>query len=201
LRRREEIVGLIAEQLGVTEISFPKGIIADNPTVTLCKIALTDLWLRCHGELTLQEKEVHFEKFCVALFGAAFEVVEVRQLATFGGIDIICEKKADSFWVRWPSDCFVECKNHRDRESVATANEFIGKGSAVSIRLAFLVNARPFTEPARERISRSRSQANVPDMAWIDGEDIKEWLSNNIDDERFLKKVFAFWTSIRYGAF
>lgn len=184
---REEIVALMAKKLGVDEISFRKPTVVDSPDEN--KAVLRNLWLQCHGDISSQEKGKKFEQFAEKLFGLVFEVVEVRRLTTFGEIDIICEVKADSFWIRWPGDCFVECKNYGDKVGVSIANEFIGKCSAVRVRLAFLVSAGPLTHPSRDRISRSWSQADVPDMAWLDGDDIENWLKNDHDAERLMKNI------------
>ncbi|MCG3154401.1 MAG: hypothetical protein DKINENOH_00995 [bacterium] len=190
LPEREEIVRLIAKRLGVDNVSFlrsPDARADSRPSDA--KEGLRKLWRECRSAATPNERGLAFEELAKAMFSSVFTVVDVRRLTSFGEIDLICEMKADSFWIRWPGDCFVECKNLRDNVSVAVANEFIGKCSTVRVDLAFLVCAGKLTEPARERVSRSWSQAENPDMAWIDGEDIDEWLRGPIDAESFLKKI------------
>jgi len=188
---REEIVAMMAEHLGVSDIAFrhPVGDEAASNTLAVDKSGLRQLWRNSQGDSSPQEKGKKFEEFAEALFGQVFEVVEVRRLTTFGEIDIVCEVKADSFWIRWPGDCFVECKNYGDNVPVSIANEFIGKCSTIRVRLAFLVSAGELTAPSRERVSRAWSQADVPDMAWLDGADIESWLGNDVDAERLLKDV------------
>lgn len=188
LRRpeREEIVRLVAERFGIDGVTFartPEAAPADG------KDALRMLWERCRTASTPHERGRAFEEFATALFGCVFKVVDVRRLASFGEIDLICEVKADAFWIRWPGDCFVECKNLQNAVPVAIANEFVGKCSTVRVGLAFLVCAGRFTEPARDRVSRSWSQADGPDMAWIDGADIEAWLDGESDAEGFLKSM------------
>lgn len=187
---REEIVRVVARQLGVDNVAFqelPK--FRTEPEPQDAKDSLRHLWRECRSAASPQERGLAFEEFAKAVFGGAFKVVDVRRLTAFGEIDIICEVKAESFWVRWPGDCFVECKNLHDSVPVAVANEFVGKCSTVRVGLAFLVCAGTLTKPARDRVSRSWSQGEGPDMAWIDGEDIDNWLRESTDAENFLKKV------------
>jgi hypothetical protein len=183
---REEVVRLVAERLGIDGVTFdrkPEAAPRDG------KDALRMLWERCRAETTPHDRGRAFEEFATALFGCVFKVVDVRRLAAFGEIDLICEVKADSFWIRWPGDCFVECKNLQDAVPVAIANEFVGKCATVRVGLAFLVCAGRLTDPARDRVSRSWSQADGPDMAWIDGADIETWLDGTSDAEGFLKSM------------
>ncbi len=185
---REEIVRQVAARLGVTNVFFrPSETQADLAAPS--KDSLRPLWQTCRGASHPAERGTAFEDFATALFGLVFKVVDVRRLTDFGELDLICEVKADSFWIRWPGDCFVECKNLRDAVPISVANEFVGKCSTVRVRLAFLLSAGTLTAPARERISRSWSQADVPDMAWIGGDDIEEWLDDRTDAETFLKRV------------
>ena len=183
---REEIVLLIAQRLGIDHLSFPT---ASDRQPSDQRQSLRMLWQTCGEGESPNERGRAFEEFAVALFSEVFKVVDVRRLTSFGEVDLICEVKADSFWIRWPGDCFVECKNLQDSVSVAVANEFVGKCSTVRVGLAFLVCAGRFTGPARERMSRSWSQAEGPDMAWVDGGDIEEWLSGTLDTESFLKNM------------
>jgi energy-coupling factor transporter ATP-binding protein EcfA2 len=187
---REEIVLLIAQRLGVDHVSFQEA--PDNrsePLPSDAKDSLRILWRECRTADSPNERGRAFEEFTKALFGSAFKVVDMRRLTSFGEIDLICEVKADSFWIRWPGDCFVECKNLQDSVPVGVANEFVGKCSTVRVGLAFLVCAGTLTEPARERVSRSWTQAEGPDMAWIDGTDIDKWLAEPVDAESLLKRV------------
>ena len=186
----EEIVRLVARRLGVENVAFQEvPETRTEPQPTDAKDSLRHLWRKCHSAASPNERGLAFEEFAEGMFGGVFKVVDVRRLTAFGEIDIICEVKAESFWVRWPGDCFVECKNLHDSVPVAVANEFVGKCSTVRVGLAFLVCAGRLTQPARERVSRSWSQGEGPDMAWIDGEDIDDWLLEPTDAENFLKKV------------
>lgn len=184
---REEIVRQLAARLGVENVSFgPSPASRARPPD---KKYLSDLWQTCRSASTPGDRGKAFEEFATSLFGSVFTIVDMRRLTGFGEIDIICEVKADSFWIRWPGDCFVECKNLKDAVPVSVANEFVGKCSTVRVRLAFLLSAGKLTTPARERISRSWSQAELPDMAWVDGDDIEDWLADLTDAENFLKRV------------
>lgn len=185
---REEIVRLVARRLGVNNVSFQElPEIKTESKPPDAKDRLRHLWRECRSAASPNERGLAFEEFAKAMFADAFKVVDVRRLTTFGEIDIICEVKAEAFWVRWPGDCFVECKNLNDSVSVAVANEFVGKCSTVRVGLAFLVCAGRLTQPARDRLSRSWSQAEGPDMAWIDGEDVENWLREPTDVDNFLK--------------
>lgn len=187
---RERIIALIAKRLGVEQVFFrPTKNESQRKPLLDTKEHLRHLWQNCQGDLISNEKGKAFEEFCAALFASVFRIVETRRLAKFGEIDLICEVKAESFWIRWPGDCFVECKNLGSRVPISVVNEFVGKCSTVQVRLAFLLSVGALTRPARERISRSWSQADVPDMAWIDGSDIRGWLENESDAEAFLKSA------------
>lgn len=163
---REEVVRLVASRLGVDNVSFQHlpEIGTESPPPD-AKDRLRHLWRECLSAASPNERGLAFEEFATAIFGEAFKVVDVRRLTTFGEIDIICEVKAEAFWVRWPGDCFVECKNLNDNVHVAVANEFVGKCSTVRVGLAFLVCAGKLTQSARDRVSRSWSQAEA--QTWL----------------------------------
>jgi hypothetical protein len=153
------------------------------------KDRLGALWNECRNFQDLKKKGPAFEEFAVMLFGEVFEVVEARRLTSFGEIDLVCEVTADAFWIRWPGDCFVECKNVRGAIPVSVVNEFVGKCSTSRVGLAFLMCTGKLTEPATERLARSWSQAEIPDMVWIDGNDIEKWMAGTDSAESFLKRV------------
>jgi Holliday junction resolvase-like predicted endonuclease len=185
---KKRLIALAAEKLGVGTVSFE--IQADDlPSDDDAKRVLRYHWMKCIEATSAKEKGDTLEEFARNLFGDVFEVVDVRRHTQFGEIDLICEVKQAAFWQRWPGDCFVECKNQKEKTGVDIANEFAGKCSTIRLALAFLLSVQPLTRPSRDRLARSWGEVGTPDMAWLDGSDISKWLEDETDAESLLKRA------------
>ncbi len=151
---------------------------------------LSSLWQKCKRASNPQQKGRYLEDFVEAAFSHVFHVVSKDRLTDFGEIDLICEpREINAFWGRWPSDFFVECKNHRDKSPVRDINEFIGKASACCARLGFFVSMTGFSEEAVNSMKRSWGKPGVPEIVWIIGTDFEKWMEANEHPEAFLKRM------------
>ena len=185
---KRRLIELAAKKLGVGTVSF--GFQEKEPPLDDGKkMKLRELWNKCNEATSTKDKGRALEEFATSFFGEVFEVVNVNRQTRFGEIDLICEVKQAAFWARWPGDCFVECKNQKEKTGVDIANEFAGKCSTVRLALAFLVSVQPLTNPSKERLARSWGEVGTPDMAWLDGSDVAKWLADESDVESLLKRA------------
>ena len=175
----------IAEHLGL-----PESALRSLTESTAQTGELSSLWQKCKRASNPQQKGRYLEDFVEAAFAHVFHVVSKDRLTDFGEIDLICEpREINAFWGRWPSDFFVECKNHRDKSPVRDINEFIGKASACCARLGFFVSMTGFSEEAVNSMKRSWGKPGVPEIVWIIGTDFEKWMEANEHAEAFLKRM------------
>jgi energy-coupling factor transporter ATP-binding protein EcfA2 len=128
------------------------------------------------------------ERFAVALFGAFFDIVEVRDRRTIGEIDLVCENRnLDPFWIHFGGDVWVECKNTTAKTTLEQVSTFIGKLEGSRRRLGFLLSTSGFTKDAMARLRVAGSSATSPLVAPISGQDIDELLKRRLEFQRFFK--------------
>lgn len=130
------------------------------------------------------------EEFAVALLRTYFEVVSIRRRHQAGEVDVICENlNSDPFWVNYPGDIWVECKNTEARATTEQVNTFLGKLMASRSHLGFFFATAGFTRDAMDRLKSAASNRSVPLIAPISGQDIEDLLEQRPDLSRFFKAM------------
>jgi len=185
--------------LRVWEIDTTNGALAGTGGADFPDLAIGDperevlaaAWARASIADTPSQRGRVMEDVAELLFGQVFKIVSRDRRTAVGEVDLICEPvRIDPFWLRWPSDVFVECKNWDRQRPVADANEFLGKCVGCNAELGFFVSASGFTVEALEVMKRSwNSKIPTPKIAWVTGEDIEHWLTTNEGAEAFLKRI------------
>lgn len=146
-------------------------------------------WEKCKT-IDINKKGKFLEDFIEKLFYRVFNIVSKDRLTKHGEIDLICEpKEVNAYWVRWPSDFFVECKNRRNKSTASDISKFIGKASLCNARLGFFISISGFTTYALHSIQTSWSKTGIPDIVWIEGKDLEKWFISNEEVESFLKRM------------
>jgi len=185
---RRRLAVLTAGKFGVSVVVPDES--APQAEHEAARSTLRELWNRCVAEPARYQRGLLFEEFIEQVLSGAFHIIDRRVSADYGEIDLVCEvKQVDPFWMRWSGDYFIECKNQEANTPVATVNEFIGKGLAAHSPLCFVISSSTFTSPALDRIARAWSDTGSPDLAWIQREDIEEWLKSSESVPNFLKRL------------
>ena len=182
---RIDFLRQIAEHLGIPDAVIPSTSDRFERTPEFSR-----LWERCKTSPEPQKRGRYLEDFVERIFGEVFHIVSKDRLTDFGEVDLICEQRdISAFWGRWPSDFFVECKNHKDKSPVSDINEFIGKASNCCARLGFFVSMTGFSSFAVNSMKSSWGRPGLPDIVWITGDDLDKWIMRTEPVESFLKRI------------
>lgn len=128
------------------------------------------------------------ESFAVKLFGAYFEIADVRRRHQVGEVDVVCENViADPFWANYGGDIWVECKNTEAKATIEQVNTFIGKLVGSRWKLGFFLSVSGFTKDAMNRLKNVGNNPGIPLIVPISGEDIEELLLHRTELQRFFK--------------
>lgn len=174
----------VADRIGLNNFLINEKTIKVESTKQLYKN-----WKKCKT-INSAKKGKALEDFIEKLFCRVFNIVSKNTLTKHGEIDLICEQKGmNAFWMRWPSDFFVECKNRRNKSTASDISKFLGKASLCNARLCFFVSISGFSTYALRGIETSWSKTGIPDIVWIEGKDLEKWFNSDEEVEPFLKRM------------
>ena len=115
-----------------------------------------------------------------------------------GEVDLVLENQnIGPFWLRYPGDVFVECKNTTSSVEVGATHTFLSKVSLTRFTLAFFVSVNGFTGPAREALKVQAVQQDKPLVVPIDGPGIDALLEKRTEFELFFKGCIRAMTWLR----
>ena len=142
------------------------------------------------AETDVRTKGRAFERYMASLLEDEFEIIYLNKLTRFGEFDIVCSPRVlDHFWLRYPSDYFVECKNLHSKSPVSDMNEFIGKALAVGAKLAFFVSMSGFTTYALNSARQTWRNSAATSIVCISADDLRQYSRSDKSTKVFLQEL------------